>query len=233
LSGVVDVGDAFELTYTSIAGALVTYDWLDQYQAPVISQEIVPPKAGEPTKYPVTLVPTAPGMWTARFFNAGQTEDYFVRATTTVGQPPPLAAIGDVEIRYGDLDDDQHQLTGYLLKAASKMVRQRFPLIGEQMAAGLLDQDVIAQTVAGMVLRVLWNPEGLKSETTGPFSRTYDTSAAAGLLVVTGDDAQAFVPPDSGATAKTKFPVAGTIRVQPGMAPPVRTIRTWGGYGSW
>lgn len=227
-STVVDVGDAFTVTYTSLAGALVTVDWLDPDLVPVIDQEVVPPAAGQPTKYPQQFVGTRPGMWTARFFDVGATEDYFVRVTSTVGLPPPLAAIGDVEVRYGDLDDEQHDLTAYLLKAASAKVRQRFPLLGEHLTAGRLDQNVVAETVAGMVLRVLWNPEGLRSETTGPFSRTYDTSAAAGMLVITGDDAQAFVPPDATAGRK-RFPAAGTIRVLPGLAPPVRRS----GYGPW
>ena len=227
-STVVDVGDAFTVTYTSVPGAVVTVDWLDPDLQPVLDQQIVPPSSSAPEKYPQQFVGTRPGMWTARFFDAGATEDYFVRVTSTVGLPPPLAAIGDVEVRYGELDDEQHDLTAYLLKAASAKVRQRFPLLGEQLSAGRLDLNVVAETVAGMVLRVLWNPEGLRSETTGPFSRTYDTSAAAGMLVITNDDAQAFVPPDAVA-GRRRYPVAGTIRVLPGLAPPVRRSS----YGSW
>lgn len=233
MSAVLDVGDATELTYTSLAGALVTYDWLDPNLVPVVDQQVVQPAAGNPTKYPVTLIPTQVGMWTARFFDAGSTEDYFVRATSTVGKPPPFAAIGDVSVQFGDLDDDQENLTAYLIKAASSLVRQRFKLVDTQIAAGLLDQDVVALTVSGMVLRVLRNPEGLRSETTGPFSRTYDTSAAAGLLVITPDDAGQLIPPGSTAAGATKFPVAGTIRIEPGMAPQVPSTYWGGGYGSW
>lgn len=229
MTSVVDVGDAFALTYTSLAGALVTVDWLDPDLQSVIDQQVVPPAAGSPTQYPQTFVTTRPGMWTARFFDAGNTQDYYVRATSTVGQPPPLAAIGDVTVQYGDLDDAQEELTGYLLKAASKMVRQRFPLLDSQLAAATLDPDVIALTVSGMVLRVLRNPDGLRAETTGPFSRTYDTSAAAGLLAITADDETSLVPPDATAGRK-RYPNAGTIRAVPGLAPPV--TRSWP-YGSW
>jgi hypothetical protein len=231
VSAVLDVGDATELTYETLAGALVTYDWLDPDLVPVVNQQVVPPSAADPTKYPVTLMPTRPGMWTARFFAAGATEDYFVRATSTVGRPPPLAAIGDVVAQYGELTDDEERLTAYLLKAASGIVRQRFRLVDAQMAAGLLDPDVVAVTVSGMVLRVLRNPEGLRSETTGPFSRAYDTSAAAGLLVITDADAGQLVPPEE-SQKKQKFPVAGTIRITPGMLPgPPRS--TWSSYGTW
>lgn len=230
MSSVVDVGDVFTVTYTSLPGATVLVDWLNPMLQPVLDQQIVPPSPSAPSQYPQQLVASSPGMWTARFFDASATEDYFVRATSTVGQAPPLAAIGDVAVQYGELDDDQEQLTAYLLKAASKMVRQRFPLLDQQMVAGSLDADVVALVVSGMVLRVLRNPEGLRSETTGPFSRTYDTSAAAGLLVVTQDDARGLIPPDSVAGGRVRFPVAGTIRVQPGMAPPpYRPVN----YGPW
>lgn len=226
MSAVLDVGDATELTYSTLAGALVTYDWIDPDLVTITSQKVVPPDPDDPTRYPVTLVPTAPGMWTARFFDAGGVEDYFVRATTTIGKPPPFAAIGDVRVQYGDLDVDQQRLSAYLIKAASALIRQRFRLIDSQIAAGLVDPDVVALTVAGMVLRVLRNPEGLRSETTGPFSRTYDTTAAAGLLVITPDDAGQLVPAEA-STGAGGFVMPGTIRVLPGMAPPVRPPR-WG-----
>jgi hypothetical protein len=229
MSAVLDVGDSLKITYTAPAGSYVTIDWIDPDLQTVLTQS-VNPETGDPTKYPISLTPTHVGMWTARFRRAGESTDYFVRVTSTVGQPPPLAAIGDVEIRYGDLDAEQTALTGYLLKAASAKVRQRFPLIGEQIAAGRLDPNVVAETVAGMVLRVLWNPEGLRAETTGPFSRTYDTSAAAGMLVITPDDAQAFVPAEVAAGGRKHYPQARTIRVLPGMAPPVTRSS---GYGPW
>lgn len=234
MSAVLDVGDTTELTYNSLAGLTVVYDWLDPDLQTVISQQVIPPSAGDPAKYPFNVTPTRTGMWTARVFDAGQAEDYFVRATSTVGKPPPLAAIGDVSVQFGDLSDGEEDLTAYLLKAASGLVRQNFPLVDQQVVAGRLDADVVALTVAGMVLRVLRNPEGLKAETTGPFSRTYDTTYAAGLLVITPNDAGQLVPPDSSAAGAPKFPVAGTIRVQPGMAPPCRPGPSWGGpYGSW
>lgn len=226
MTGVIDVGDPFELTYTSIEGSTVLLDWLDPNLEPVIDQQLVTPDAQDATKYPVTLVPTSAGMWTARFFDGGAVEDYYVRATSTIGQPPPLAAIGDVSVQFGELSDDEEDLAGYLLKAASKMVRQRFPLLDSQIVAGKLDQDVIAVTVAGMVLRVLRNPEGLRAETTGPFSRTYDTSAAAGLLAITTDDAQQLVPPVA-SSRHVRYPAAGSIRAVPGMLPPPPRVSGW------
>lgn len=232
MSGVIDVGDSYTITYHAPQNALVTLDWIDPDENTVFTQN-VQPADGAPGNRTVTFTPTRAGMWTARFLTSGEVSNFHIRATAVVGQAPPLAAVGDVSIRYGALTPDEAELTRYLLKAASKMVRQRFPTVDQHVAAGRLDGDVVAQAVAGMVLRVLWNPEGLRSETNGPFSRTFDTSAAAGMLVVTTDDAQSLVPPDVDAS-KPKFFVPRTIRVQPGMAPPVPpSITGFGGYGSW
>lgn len=235
MSGVVDVGDAFKLTFESLPGAYVTVDWLDPDQVAVISQEVVPPVASGSEEYAKTLTPTRSGMWTARFFAAGAVEEYFVRATSMLGQKPPLAALGDVTAQFGALSDDEQELAGYLLKAGSKLVRQRFPLVDEQADAGKLDSDVVALTVAGMVLRVLRNPEGLRSETTGPFTRAYDTSAAAGQLVMTKDDEAGVTPSPTPTTKPAGWSPAGTIGVQGGMMPPAppRYPYLGGGYGTW
>lgn len=229
MSGVVDVGDAVELTFTTAEGAEVVTSWLDPDGDAIVDQAAVvetPPGSG---RYPHTFVPTRSGVWTALFTASGAAtavERYYVRATSVDG-PAPLAAVGDVVGQYGTLTAAQEGLTGWLLRAASKMVRARFPLVDTQLAAGRLDPDVVALAVTNMVLRVLRNPGGLKSETVGPFSRTYDTSAAAGLLAITEQEAAMLTP--TPAAAETGF-VPGTIRLRPGMAPPPKGWRRrgWG-----
>lgn len=232
MSGVVDVGDAFTLTFTSIVGATVTVDWLNPDLAPVLDQEPVSADPPGSNKFPMVFTGDRAGMWTARFFTAGATEDYYVRVVSNVGQPPPLAAVGDVVAQYGTLTADESTLTKYLLRAASKMIRQRMPNIDLLITNSRLDADVVALVPAAMVLRVLRNPEGLRSETTGPFSRTYDTSAAAGLLTLTADDLANLTPgPVAPPTGAAPWVPAATIRVTPGMAPPVR--HHGGRYGSY
>jgi hypothetical protein len=152
-----------------------------------------------------------------------------VRVVSNVGQPLPLAAVGDVVAQYGQLTADEATLTKYLLRAASKMIRQRVPNIDLLMANGRLDADVVALAPANMVLRVLRNPDGLKAETTGPFSRTFDVSAAAGLLVFTKDDEANVTPGPVTPTPGSGWAPASTIRVVPGMVPTSRP----GGYGGF
>jgi hypothetical protein len=196
MSAVVDVGDAIELTFTTVAGATVTVSWLNPDQVPVIDSEDVVETPTGSGQFPKTFVVSSPGVWTAEFHASGTTaavERYYVRATALSG-PPPFAAVGDVAAQYGSMTPAEESLAGWLLRAASNMVRARQPTIDQQIAAGLVSQDMAALAVTNMVLRVMRNPSGLRSETVGPFSRSYDTSVAAGLLVFTDDEAQLITP---------------------------------------
>ncbi len=215
----VDVGDGFELTFTTTAGATVTVSWYDPDLVPVYESVPVPEKSGSPGVYPRTFVCTAPGMWKALFTAAGtatQVEEHWVRATSVSG-PAPLAATGDVTALYGGLTGAQDGLVKYLLRAASRLVRKEYPAIDGQLAAGTLDRDVVAFAVATMVQRVLRNPRGLRGETIGPFSYTYDTQVAAGELAIGPGEARAFTPVPTGDQTGYAF---GSARITAGLAPP-------------
>jgi hypothetical protein len=229
MSGVVDVGDAIELTFATATGATVLVSWFDPNMDAVIDQQAVAEEPAGSGSYPYTFLATDAGVWTAQFTASGTAtavERYYVRATALTG-PAPLAAIGDVAGQYGTLTPAQESLTGWLLRAASQMVRARFPNIDAQLAAGTLDRDVVALAVTNMVLRVLRNPGGLRSETVGPFSRSWDTRVAAGLLVITDDEAAMFTPVIT--LPATVNPV-GTVLLRPGLAPPPKGLsrRGWG-----
>lgn len=229
MSAVVDVGDALELTFATVAGATVTVSWLGPDQTAVIDAEPVTETPALSGLYPRMFAPTVPGMWTAEFTASGTTQAvdrYYVRAMSLTG-PPPFAAVGDVRAQYGDMTPAQESLAAWLVRAASAMIRTRLPLIDQQIAAGSVTQEMAALVVANMVLRVMRNPNGLRSETTGPFSRTYDTTTAAGLLVITDYDLGSITPVEVLPDGLAGLSI-GTIRIVPGMAPPVRR-RSWGG----
>lgn len=218
MSGVVDVGDAIELTFATATGSTVEVSWLDPNQVPVLDDVAVAETPAGSGLFPYTFTTDAPGVWTAQFRASGAAtafEQYWIRASAITG-PAPLAVVGDVGSQYGTMTAAQEGLTKHLLRVASKMVRARFPNIDAQITAGTLDGEVAAAGITNMVLRVLRNPRGLRAETTGPFSRTYDTTAAAGLLVMTEDDLLLFGPP----AVPSSVQVAGNIRLHAGLAPP-------------
>lgn len=227
MTAVVDVGDAFELTFNSAPNATVTVNWLNPGGAPVIEDQAVDESTPGSGLYPVTLVTSSAGMWQALFTASGAVtavESYYVRSREVTG-PAPLAAIGDVTGQFGQLTAAQEGTTSFLLRAASAMVRHSFPNVDAQLLSGRLDPDVVAVAVANMVLRVLRNPNGLKAETVGPFSRTYDTGLAAGLLVITANEA-GMLTPGPVASAGGGIAGVGTIRVTPGLMPPRRRRRS-------
>lgn len=223
VSGVVDVGEAMELTFSGPTGSEVTATWLDPNQLTVVDMAAVAETPAGSGKFPMTFTPTSAGVWTALFRTSGQSESYFVRAQPVIG-PPPFAVIGDVGKQFGPMTPAQEGLTGHLVRAASALLRGRAPALDEDIRSGRVDRENAATTVTNMVLRVLRNPQGLRAETTGPFSRTYDTSAAAGQLVVTDYDLAAIergpAPMPDGLAALG----VGTIRVQPGLAPPAHPL---------
>ena len=223
----VDVGDAFELTFTTAPSATVTVSWYDMDRAPVYENDPVAEFPAVSGKFPRTFIATAPGMWQVVFTASGtatQVEEHWVRASSVTG-PPPLAALGDVSIPFGPMTPAQEGLAKYLLRIASQMVRAQFPLVDAQIRDAALNGDVVANTVATMVLRVLHNPQGLRAKTVGPFSYTYDVSLAAGELIISPNDATTLTPPAlAAAAAATAF---GTIRIKAGLAPPVRRHCGW------
>lgn len=231
MSAVVDVGDALELTFNTMPGAVVTVSWLNPDQIAVVDTDTVTENPAGSGKFPYTFVASSPGVWTAEFRAAGATsaaERYYVRATALSG-PPPFAAVGDVTAQYGSMTAAEESLAGWLLRAASNMIRARQPYIDQQIASGLVSQDMAALAVTNMVLRVMRNPSGLRSETVGPFSRAYDTSVAAGLLVFTSDEEQLIAP----AGTETNRPVIGQMTPRAVLA--IAPIHRRGGWpdGWW
>jgi hypothetical protein len=223
MSGVVDVGDAIELTFATTTGAAVAVSWFDPDGATVLDNVSVPESPAGSGQFPKTFAPTSPGIWQALFTASGAAtavERYYVRAYSVTGAPP-LATVGEVAAQFGTLTAAQEGLASWLLRAASKMVRARFPLLDTQLADGRLDPELVALVVVNMVLRVLRNPQGLRSETVGPFSRSYDTTVAAGLLALAKDEIELLVPVVTG----SKRYGIGTIMLRPGLAPPPCGIR--------
>lgn len=233
MSGVVDVGEAFEVTFYAAPGALVTASFLDPDQLPVVDGETVIESPADSGKYPKTFVPSVAGVWTVLMNAPGQPQTYWIRARPLLG-PLPFAVVGDIVDQFGTMTTAQEGLAGHLVRAASALLRQQVPDLQGNVTSGKIDPEVAALAVTNMVLRVMRNPRGLRAETTGPFSRTYDTSAAAGLLVVTDDDMAAVTPVEEPPPLPDGLGGLGigTIRVVPGMAPPVDRARWIGGpYG--
>lgn len=218
---VVDIGDALELTFSTTPGATVTVSWISPAGEVVLQAVPVAESTTTPGIYPYTFAPGAEGVWEARFYASGTisaVERHYVRARSVSG-PPPLATVGEVAELFGSMTPAQETLTAALLRRASEMLRAHFPGLAQQVAGGALSIEAPAMSAINMVLRVLRNPNGLRAETRGPFSTTYDTTVAAGLLVVS--DAETALMTASADDASV-LPV-GSVIVDAGLA-----RNTWG-----
>lgn len=217
-----DVGDAIELTYATAPHASVVVSWIHLPTGTVIvDNEAVSELVVDGVhtgQYPVTLIGQAAGMHEAQFTASGtatNTESYYERFDA-VGGLPPLATLGEYTDLYGSLSAARAATARALLKRASQLVRDTYPGIDDRIAAGTVAADSVGLAVLNMVARVLRNPSGLRSETTGPFSRAYDPDAASGMLSITAAETNLLSPPTTATGTRGKI---GTARVTGGMVP--------------
>lgn len=140
----------------------------------------------------------------------------------------PLATIDDYQGLHGDLGSDERRTrVTVLLGQASALLRSKAPDIDARITSGALDPALAVAAVVGMVWRVADRPQpGLRSETRGPFSRSWDSTAAGSQLQVLAEDLALVSAPATSGT-----PRAGTIRVGAGLAscPPAG----WSSVGRW
>src|SRR5688572_18039408 len=204
-----DVGDAIELTYTTAPNATVTMNWIhlptgtvERENEPV--SETVLTGNVRTGQYPITLVGTAAGMYEAQFTATGaatNTESYYERFDA-VGGLPPLATLGEYTDLYGSLSAARSATARALIKRASQLIRDTYPGIDTRITAGTVAADSVGLAVINMVARVMRNPSGLRAETTGPFSRSYDPDSASGMLAITEAETGLLVPPVTNRGAK-------------------------------
>lgn len=107
-------------------------------------------------------------------------------------EQPPFAEWSDVKIGRPFTSDEIESVADWLGKA-SQMVRDSVPDVGgldvdERILVGTLSDATVRDVVAGMVRRVMLNPEGnaATTEQTGPFSvtKTKAASNATGDLYI-------------------------------------------------
>lgn len=96
-----------------------------------------------------------------------------------------LATPDDVAARLGrELSAEELRLCAALLDDAERMLISRVPELLARVADGRLARVDVELVESTMVLRVVRNPSGYRSETAGDYGYTVDIRAAAGFLTV-------------------------------------------------
>jgi hypothetical protein len=100
-----------------------------------------------------------------------------------------LATQADLADRLGrDLTAIEARKSGALLRDATAIILDRFPQYGTAPT------DTSTAVCCAMVLRVLLNPIGLRSETVDDYSYTIDTARSAGELYMTENEIDTLTP---------------------------------------
>jgi hypothetical protein len=103
----------------------------------------------------------------------------------------------DVEARWRPLTPEENTVVGSLLDDAWALMQIRVPAVATA-EAGSVGEALIRSVMVAMILRVLKNPDGAKSETIDDYSFTRDDSNATGGLYLSDDDVEllrGFSPP--------------------------------------
>lgn len=141
------------------------------------------------------------------------------------------ATVDDVVAEYdGTIGDDQIDYVERKLTSAELVVKSVAGDIGARIGSGATSFEAVKLVLCNMVIRVLRNPDGVRTQTVGPFSVSVDPSTSQAQLVVTREDRQLL-----GLKARSR----GTVTLDdPALRhvlrrPPLLRGRRGGGWGSW
>lgn len=136
--------------------------------------------------------------------------------------------IDDLEARFRPLVGDERTVAQALIDDAWAIAQAQLPLLATEVASGQFPLGVVRAVLSAMVIRVLRNPEGVRTWAVDDYSQTRDASVAAGTLYLSTDELTLM-----SASLGNRRP--GAFSITPGGAPDERARggeRIYGaGYG--
>lgn len=93
-----------------------------------------------------------------------------------------FAEPSDVAAWWRDLSPEEEARATALLTSASALIRDRVPTVDDRITAGTLDPEIPKIVAIGATLRILQNPNGVRSWSIDDVTVTYDRSDTAGPL---------------------------------------------------
>lgn len=112
-----------------------------------------------------------------------------------------------IEARFRPLNADEVPAAEALIDDAWAVLLATVPDIDARMMAGTASRELVISVVSAMVLRVLRNPNGVRSWSVDDYSETRDNSVAAGSLYVSPDEV-ALLTGRASSTRRSAFSVA-------------------------
>lgn len=107
---------------------------------------------------------------------------------------PNPTTIADIEARYQTLTTQQNTNANAYLTDAWELLLTRRPTLEADMTANTVRTGNVKRVVAAMVIRILRNPDGKKSEGIDDYRYSRHELLASGLLHVTPDELADITP---------------------------------------
>lgn len=141
------------------------------------------------------------------------------------------ATVDDVVAEYdGTITDDQIEYIERKLTSAELVVKAVAGDIGARIGSGATSFEAVKLVLCNMVIRLLRNPEGVRTQTVGPFSVSLDQASSSAQLVITREDRQLLgLKARSRGTVTLDDPALQHVLVRPALP---RRDR-WGSWGGW
>jgi hypothetical protein len=95
---------------------------------------------------------------------------------------PNPVTVSDLELRFRPLTDTEETAVQYLLDDAWSVLLVTVPDLEDRMTSGTVTEPLASFVVSSMVLRVLRNPNGVRSWSVDDYSETRDNAVSAGTL---------------------------------------------------
>lgn len=106
----------------------------------------------------------------------------------------PYATVDDVVARYeGVISDGQRDWVGHRLVDAEAVVHSAIPDLDARVESGRISTDMVRYVLCSMVLDVLRNPAGYKSQTAGEFSYSIEGGGAGSRMQLSAADRRALL----------------------------------------
>jgi hypothetical protein len=151
------------------------------------------------------------------------------------------ATVDDVVAEYdGTITDDQIEYIERKLTSAELVVKAVAGDIGARIGSGATSFEAVKLVLCNMVIRLLRNPGGVRTQTVGPFSVSLDQSSSSAQLVITREDRQLLgLKARSRGTVTLDDPALQHVLVRPALPRRDRwgswggSGDSWGSWGSW